>query len=109
MADHTGKIKNRQDQGGVDTNSIKMTILISFVVFALFLVAILWGLSNFFMNSYYERVRSQEVIRTADALETQFRQDLNSFDSFAVQAAGSNGIYIRMETSEGSQIGRAHV
>ncbi|MBQ3428281.1 MAG: HAMP domain-containing histidine kinase [Mogibacterium sp.] len=104
MADHTGKIKSRPDQGGVDTNSIKMTTLISFVVFALFLVAVLWGLSNFFMNSYYERVRSQDVIRTADALETQFRQDLNSFDTFAVQAAGSNGIYIRMDTAEGSLI-----
>ena len=102
MADHTGKIKSRPGQGGgLDTNSIKMTILISFVVFALFLVAILWGLSNFFMNSYYERVRSQEVIRTADALEAQFKQDLTSFDNFAVQTAGSNGIYIRMDTANG--------
>ena len=104
MADHTGKNKIRKEQNGLDTNSIKMTTLISFVVFALFLVAVLWGLSNFFMNSYYERLRSQEVIRTADALETQFRQGLNSFDTFAVQAAGSNGIYIRMDTAEGSLI-----
>ena len=104
MADHTGKNRKRPDQSGLDTNSIKMTTLMSFVLFALFLVAILWGLSNFFMNSYYERVRSQEVIRTADALETQFRQDLASFDTFAVQAAGSNGIYIRMDTAEGSLV-----
>ena len=104
MADHTGKVKNRRDSGGLDTNSIKMTILISFVVFALFLLAILWGLSNFFLNSYYERERSQEVIRTADALEAQFKQDLTSFDTFAVQAAGSNGIYIRMDTANGALV-----
>lgn len=105
MADHTGNTKNRSDRfSGPDTNSIKMTILISFVVFTLFLIAVLWGLANFFLNSYYERARSQEVIRTADALEAQFRQDLESFDNYAVQTAGSNGIYIRMDTANGALI-----
>ena len=92
MADHSGsKAKS------VDTNSIKTTTLFSFVIFALFLVAILWGLANFFLNSYYERARAQEVIRTANALETQFRQDRARFDSYAVQTASANGIFIRIE------------
>ena len=106
MADHTGKIPEKQQKTGnrLDTSSIKMTILISFVVFALFLLAILWGLSNFFLSNYYERARSQEVIGTADALENQFRRDLDTFDSYAIQTAGSNGIYIRMDTSQGSLI-----
>ena len=101
MADHTGKIKNHKDHSRLETNSIKITILMSFIVFALFLLAILWGLSNFFINSYYERARTQDVIRTADALEAQFKQDLTSFDNFAVQTACSNGIYIRMDTAGG--------
>ena len=99
MADHTGE-KTR-----VDTNSIKTTTLMSFVLFALFLVIILWGLSNFFIGRYYERARSQEVIRTADALEVQFRQAPHEdFDSYAVQTAGTNGIYIRIDTPDGSLI-----
>ncbi|MBR0379510.1 MAG: HAMP domain-containing histidine kinase [Mogibacterium sp.] len=99
MADHTGE-KTR-----VDTNSIKTTTLMSFVLFALFLVIILWGLSNFFIGRYYERARSQEVIRTADALEVQFRQAAHEdFDSYAVQTAGTNGIYIRIDTPDGSLI-----
>ena len=90
MADHTGE-KTR-----VDTNSIKTTTLMSFVLFALFLVIILWGLSNFFIGRYYERARSQEVIRTADALEVQFRQAAHEdFDSYAVQTAGTNGHDLR--------------
>ena len=101
MADHTGE---RARKKKVDTSSIKTTTLFSFVVFALFLVAILWGLTNFFINTYYEKARTQEVIRTANALETQFRQNRSGFDSFAVQTAGSNGIYIRIETLEGSFI-----
>ncbi len=53
MADHTGKNARKSAQRRIDTNSIKTTTLVSFVVFALFLVMILWGLSNFFLNPFY--------------------------------------------------------
>ena len=98
MADHTGKRARAKKR--IDTSSIKTTTLLSFVVFALFLVMVLWGLSNFFVNSFYERARSQEVIRTAETLETQFRQESLNFGSLAVQTAGSNGIYIRIDTPD---------
>jgi len=107
MADHTGKRASVSPGKGrrLDTNSIKMTTLLSFVVFALFMVAVLWGLYNFFINSYYERLRSQEVIRTAEVTEAQFKtRDLRGFDNFAVQTAVSNGIFIKIETSEGSLV-----
>ncbi len=101
MADHTGKKANKPDIGKrLDSNSIKMATLWSFVLFALFMVAVLWGLANFFINSYYERARSQEVIRTAEALETQFRQDIGSFDSFAAQTAETNSIFITMYAAD---------
>ena len=103
MADHTGK-RARAKGKNIDTSSIKTTTLLSFVVFALFLVMVLWGLSNFFMSSFYERARSQEVIRTAETLEAQFRQDRDSFGSLAVQTAGTNGIYIRIDTPEGNLV-----
>ena len=106
MADHTGKrTGSRPNTGrGLDTSSIKMTILLSFVLFALFMVAVLWGLSNFFINSYYERVRTQEVIRTAEELEIQFRQDISNFDSYAIRTADTNGVFINMNMPEGSLI-----
>ncbi len=98
MADHTGKRKSARKR--IDTSSIKTTTLLSFVVFALFLVMVLWGLSNFFLSNFYERARTQEVIRTAGTLEAQFRQDRVSFSSIAVQTAGTNGIYIRVDTED---------
>lgn len=100
MADHTGKRARKRAAKRIDTSSIKTTTLISFVVFALFLVMILWGLSNFFLSSFYERARSQEVIRTAETLEAQFRQDRLNFGSLAAQTASTNGIYIRIDTDD---------
>ena len=97
MADHTGK-RPAGTSRKVDTSSIKTTTLMSFVVFALFLVAVLWGLSNTFLNNYYERARAQEVISTADSIKAQFMQDRESFDAYAIQTAGTNGIYIRIDT-----------
>jgi signal transduction histidine kinase len=90
----------KDEKGKLDTASIKTTTLFSFVVFALFLLIVLWGLANFFLDTYYERARTQEVIRTANVLETQFRQDREGFPSYAVQTAGTSGIYIRMDTPE---------
>ena len=94
MADLT---KDSSRKKRIDTNSIKTTTLFSFVMFALFLVAVLWGLSNFFIGTYYEKARSQEVIRTANSLAVEFTQNRGSFDDYAVQTAGTNGIYIRLD------------
>ena len=100
MADHTGKRASKRAVRRIDTSSIKTTTLLSFVIFALFLVMILWGLSNFYLNSFYERARSQEVMRTAETLEAQFRQDRYSFGPLALQTAGTNDLYIRIDTPE---------
>ena len=83
-----------------DLNSIKMTTLLSFITFALFLVFVLWCLSDFFMNTYFQKARIDEVVPTAEALKTQYlAADRDSFDSYAVQAAASNGIYIRIASN----------
>lgn len=100
MADHTGKHKNSK----IDTNSISTTTLLSFVIFALFLVIVVWLLANFFLNSYFERTRAQEVMRTAEALEVQFVQDVTAFDSYAINTASTNGIYIQIDTSDSALI-----
>ena len=104
MADHTGKRARKSANNRIDTSSIKTTTLLSFVLFALFLVMVLWGLSNFFLSSFYERARSQEVIRTAETLESQYRQDQLNFSAFALQTAGTNGLYIRIDSGEDSLI-----
>ena len=100
MADHTGKRSRAGSGSKIDTNSIRTTTLMSFVIFALFLVMVLWGLANFFLNSYFERARSQEVMRTAESLESQLSRDPADFDSFAMHTAVTNGIYIRIDSAD---------
>ena len=95
MADIPGNKQRR-----FDINSIKTTTLFSFVLFALFLVFVLWCLSNFFISTYFEKARSQDVIPTAEALKTQFLRDRENFDTYAVNTAGSNGSYIRVASHE---------
>ena len=94
--------KNKSVLGKLDTSSIKTTTLLSFVVFAMFLVSFLWLLTSFFLDTYYQTMRTQEVIRTANAIETQYNQNRSAFDNYAVETAGINGIYIRIDSLEGS-------
>ena len=94
----------KEEKPKLDTSSIKTTTLFSFVVFALFLLFVLWGLANFFLSTYYEKARSGEVINAANILETQFRQHRDSFSDYAMQTAGANSIYIRMDTPEESMV-----
>ena len=90
----------KEDRSILDTSSIKTATLFSFVIFALFMLTVIWGLANFFVDSYYEKARTQEVMRTANALSTQYRQASDTFTSFAVQTAGADGIYIRLDTPD---------
>ena len=80
-----------------DINSIRTTTLVSFVIFALFLLVIVWGLGSFFMKMYYERARTQEVMQVADGLESEYKRSQDEFDDYAVRTAESNDIYIRLD------------
>lgn len=88
----------------VDTNSIKMTTITSFAIFAIVLITLFWCLFNYFIGSYYQTLRTQEVIRTASMLESQYNQNRSSFDEYALQTAGANGIYIRIDSEESTLI-----
>lgn len=81
----------------IDPNSIKTTTLFSFIVFGAILIIILWALTSFFINTYYSSIRSREAIGIANNIEEQFRQSPVGFEHYAIQAAESNGIYIRLD------------
>ena len=81
----------------IDTSSIKSTTLFSFVMFAMILISFLWVLTSFFLDTYYQTVRTQEVIRTADSIDAQYRKSSSSFSNYAIETASINGIYIRID------------
>ncbi|HHW94911.1 MAG TPA: HAMP domain-containing protein [Mogibacterium sp.] len=87
------------DRKRTDTSSIKTTTLLSFVLFAMILVSIIWGLATFFINTYYESMRAKESLSVANSLEVQYREFPDTFEEYAVQSAASNRIYIRLDSA----------
>ncbi len=88
----------------IDTSSIKTTTLFSFVMFAMILISFLWVLTSFFLDTYYQTVRTQEVIRTADSIDAQYRKSSSSFSNYAIETASINGIYIRIDNGADTMI-----
>lgn len=88
----------------MDRSSIKFTTMLSFVLFAFFIVSIIWGLGTFFIDRYYASMRTQEAMRLASSIETQFKQNPRSFDDYATQVAVSGGVYIRVDSPDGTLI-----
>ena len=79
--------KNLNEPKKLDTSSIKTTTLLSFLMYAMILVAFLWVLTSFFLDTYYQKMRTQEVIRTADAVEAQYLKGSTGFDKYVVETA----------------------
>lgn len=90
--------KNLNEPKKLDTSSIKTTTLLSFLMYAMILVAFLWVLTSFFLDTYYQKMRTQEVIRTADAVEAQYLKGSAGFDKYVVETAEINGIYIQIKS-----------
>ncbi len=96
--------KNPNEPKKLDTSSIKTTTLFSFLMFAMVLVTFLWVLTSFFLDTYYQKMRTQEVIRTADAIEAQYLKGSAGFEKYAIETAGINGIFIRIDGLETSLV-----
>ncbi len=96
--------KNPNEPKKLDTSSIKTTTLFSFLMFAMVLVTFLWVLTSFFLDTYYQKMRTQEVIRTADAIEAQYLKGSAGFDKYAIETAGINGIFIKIDGLETSLV-----
>ena len=93
---------NSNEPKKLDTSSIKTTTLFSFVMFALVLVFFLWILTSFFLDTYYQKIRTQEVIRTADTIEAQYLKSSSGFEKYAVETANINSIYLRIDSLDKS-------
>lgn len=88
----------------LDIESIKTTTLFSFIFFAALLLALMWGLMSFFVGTYYQTIRTQEIILSASSLEAHYSDSEADFNKFALQTAGANGIYIRIDDQKGSNV-----
>lgn len=88
----------------IDKNSIKTTTMLSFIVFAIALMLVVWMLASFFVDTYYASVKSQEAIQAAKNIETQFIANPAGFDEIASQTASSSAVYIRIDSGKTAKV-----
>lgn len=85
----------------IDWGSIRTVSLLYFVLFAVFLLLLIWLLQNFLINNYYEEMRISETRKSARILENKYQADSGAFERAAVDISKNSGVYIRVSTPDG--------
>ncbi|MBE6035055.1 HAMP domain-containing sensor histidine kinase [Aminipila sp.] len=96
-----------------DKNSINFKLWAYFVLFAAFLLSLLWLLQIFFLNTYYQEMKITETNRVANVIADKYGKEdfLETIRALSV----TNDMYIQIETddailfSPGNESGRMPV
>ncbi|QHI72798.1 HAMP domain-containing sensor histidine kinase [Aminipila terrae] len=96
-----------------DKNSINFKLWAYFILFAAFLLSLLWLLQIFFLNTYYQEMKISETNRIANVIADKYGKPdfVETIRSLSV----SNDMYIQIETddailfSPGNESGRMPV
>jgi signal transduction histidine kinase len=79
----------------IDHKSIKLRLWIYFVLFAAFLMGLLWFLQIFFLSNYYQDTKINETLRIANSIVEKYGQD-GLFEEIA-GVMRRNDMYIQIE------------
>ncbi len=85
------------------THSIRSRLFTYFLGFALIIVALIWLLQVFFLDTYYEDMKLRESDRMAKALVQEYSENhsvISLADKISELTSGSD-TYIRVETGDG--------
>ena len=81
-----------------DYKSIKFKLWFYFAVFAVLLMAILWFLQIIFLETYYEEMKTNEIIRAADSIAGEYgRLDFEKMKEYSYK----DDMYIHIESDSG--------
>lgn len=84
--------------GKLDFKSLKFKMWVYFGLFAVILMVILWFLQIFFLQNYYEEMKTREIVRAADDIAGNYGTlDLEKMVEYSIR----NDMYIHLETSKG--------
>ena len=57
----------------IDFHSIKFKLLAYFLVFAVIMMILVWFLQIFFLNNYYEDMKTKQTARIADQIRKSYQ------------------------------------
>ena len=96
-------LKNR-----FDPKSIRFKLWMSFITFAVVLIALIWVLQIFFLDHYYEEMKKSEVSKLANQIVDAYeKHDHDLFllvDTLNNLASINEDVYIRIETLDGTTL-----
>ena len=96
------KINKNRLKFNIDRNSLKFKIWCYFAMFAALLMAILWFLQIFFLDTYYEEMKISETRKVARSIISNYgRADLVEYIS---SISYKNDMFIHIESSDGTII-----
>lgn len=88
-----------------DFKSIRFKLWAYFVGFAVLLIAIIWCLQVFFLNTYYEAMKIKETSRIANKILNDYQNsgyNLEDLGAILNDISISNDIYLRIENGSGT-------
>lgn len=89
-----------------DFKSIRFKLWAYFIVFALLLIGLIWFLQIFFLNNYYEQMKSGEITKLADKIiesyEEEGRNPYKLTEILEDAYASNEDIYVQVENTDGS-------
>lgn len=88
-----------------DRKSIRFKLWISFSVFAIVLIGLIWFLQIFFLDNYYEEMKKTEVSKLAHQIVDTYEEEgydlYRLVDTLNSLASINEDMYIRIETMDG--------
>lgn len=88
--------------------SIRFKLLMTFVTFAVVLIALIWFLQIFFLDHYYEEMKKAEVSKLANQIVSTYEEeDYNLYqlvDTLNSLATINEDMYIRIEALDGTTL-----
>ncbi len=81
-----------------DFKSMKFMLWFYFAIFAVLLMGILWFLQIFFLETYYESMKTREIVRASEEIADEYGElDLNKMSEYSYK----NDMYIHIESEKG--------
>ena len=80
-----------------DFKSIRFRLWLYFLAIALVILALIWFLQIFFLNHYYENMKTKEVTRVADSISIAYQLGDNDLSTTIQQYSMLNDYYFMME------------
>lgn len=91
----------------IDFHSIKFKLLAYFLVFAVIMMILVWFLQIFFLNNYYEDMKTKQTARIADQIRKSYQSkdgDLTALKAVIKEVSAEDDLTIFIRTRTGRSV-----